>query len=94
MYNESEIEAALTYRNQNAVLQKYKDAENELLASIKFASYEREIIKPGSREYRRSFINALADNGISIIAPNLNRDQKWHFKLPDIMEVTDERLFS
>ncbi|GAB1229625.1 hypothetical protein ACM640_02435 [Lactiplantibacillus plantarum] len=93
MYNESEIETALTYRNYYIAAKAYQEAEQELLTTIKFTTV-REVSTAGNKKYRPAFLNSLTSHGIYYRTPANSKDGKWYFTLPDAKEVTDEDLFS
>lgn len=92
MYNESEIEAALTFRNYRTAIEQLRDNETELLTTIKFTGSNREFTKPGDNKYSQGFLEALVNHSIYYREPKNSEDGKWHFMIPNIKEVPDEDL--
>lgn len=93
MYNESEIEMALSYRNYYIAAKAYQEAEQELLTTIKFTTV-REVSTASNKKYRPAFLNSLSSHGIYYRTPANSKDSKWHFVLPDVKEVPYADLFS
>ncbi|AVK60556.1 hypothetical protein C5Z25_01675 [Lactobacillus sp. CBA3605] len=86
MYNEDEVEAALSYRKHKAVWDKIMADEADLLTTIKFMAYKSEFTKPANKTYRHSFLEALNKSGINYRAADLADDGQWHFLLPELGE--------